>query len=121
VHVDDAERRMRKRDHEGRFRSQHAVHLSEDAVEVGDRRQRVDAQRDVDRVRADEREVGEVAVAQLDLRLFALDEAARVADLFVGIVHRDHARALFRHRDGIGTTAAAELEDALVLELAEEA
>ena len=58
--------------------SEHTVHLAEDTVEVGDGAQRVDADGGVDRVGPHEREVGEVALVQLDLHVLPLGEPAGV-------------------------------------------
>ena len=56
-------------EHERRVRAQHALHLAEDARDVVDLGERVGAEHRVDGVGTQEREIGEVALAELDLRL----------------------------------------------------
>ena len=59
---------------------QHAVHLAEQPAQVRDLRQRAVAERDVDRVGAQEREVGEVAGVQLESHFGGFGGRARVGD-----------------------------------------
>ncbi len=106
--------------HERRLRPKHTVNLAEDTVEVGDRAERVDADRDVDGVGSDERKISQIALMQLDPDLFALGESSRVRHLLNRLVDRDDTRAALRHRDGHRSTAATEFEDPLALEWTEQ-
>jgi len=72
--------RVLVREHEWPVRLQHALHLAEQPGRVLDLGDRVRAERGVDRFGAEEREVGEVALAPLDLHLVALGPLARRAD-----------------------------------------
>ena len=62
-----------------------------DVVDLGDR---VGAERRVDRLGAEEGEVGEVTLAPLDLHLFVLGTLAGMRETSVGAVERDHDRTL---------------------------
>ena len=60
--------------------AQHAVHLAEEPAEVGDLRQRTVAERHVDGVRAQEREVGEIPGVELEADLRGLRGSPRRGD-----------------------------------------
>ena len=111
---------MREREREPRAGAQHALHLAQHAPEVGERREGSLGERDVDRVAAEEREVGEVAGAQLDADLGGLGALAGREPGLGARVDRDDVGATPGELHRAGAVAAAELEDALALDVAEQ-
>ncbi len=95
------------REHERRAGAQHAVHLTEQAVEVLDLVDHAGGEREIDRVGAEEREVGRVALVPLDAHLGVVGVLARERELRRGSVDRDHVRALSGHRHGVLAGPAA--------------
>ena len=77
---------------------QHAVHLPEDAVEVVDEAEGPGREHQVDAVRPQEGEVGEVTVVQLDLDALALAEAASERQLLARRIDADGVRPAWRTR-----------------------
>ena len=106
---------------ERRVVTQDAVDLAEEAREVVDLADRVGAERDVDRVGAEEREVGEVAAVPLDPHLGACRALARDLDLVGGRVDRDDGRALTGERDRGLARSAPEVEHPLAAHVTEQA
>ena len=118
--VDHREGGVGHRQHERVLRLQHAVDLAEHPVDVLHRCQPPHRQDRVDRVGSDERQLGERGVVQLHLHLLALARGAGVGDLVGRLVDADHLGALLGQRDGVVPGAAAEVEDALALDVTEE-
>ena len=118
--VEHDERRVGEREHERSIGAQHAVDLAEHAVEVGDGRQAVGRQGGVDRVGADERQLGERAVVGLDPHALTLGPLAGVVQVAGVDVDSDHpgTRLGQRHRAGAG--AAGQLEHAPALDVPEQ-
>ena len=95
--------------------------LPEQAVEILDLVNDPGRQGQVDRVGAQEREVGSVAVVPLHPDLGGFRELAAERELRRGHVDRDHVRALARHRDRVLARAASDVEHAAALEVAAQA
>ena len=101
--------------------AQHAVDLAEQPVEVLDLVHDAGRQREVDRVGAEEREVGGVALVPLDPDLGRVGELAAERELRRGHVDRDHVRALAGHRDRVLARPAPDVEHPAALDVAAEA
>ena len=100
--------------------AQDAVHLAEEAAEVGHRPERLAAERDVDRVGPQERQVGQVARLQLEPDLCDLGRGTSGRDAIRGAVDADDRRALPGEADRGVTRPAPELEHALALHRTEQ-
>ena len=107
-------------EHERSVRLQDALHLTEEPRRVVDLGDGVAAERDVDRLGAQEREVGEVTLAPLDLHLGPFRARARLGETRVRPVERDDHRALVGEGDRRRAGAAAQVEHALAAEVAEQ-
>ena len=97
------------------------MHLAEHPVEILDVAEGVGREDQVDRVGPQEGQVGEVAVAELDLDLLALAQPAGERQLLGREVDADGGGALLGEGDRALGAAAAELEHPLALEVAEQA
>ena len=102
---------MGKREDEWRAGLEHAVHLSEDPADVAHVVERPRAEREVDRPRREEREIGEVSLSELELHLFGLGKTTRVRQLFPGVVDPDDLGTVSGEGDGALRASAAEVED----------
>ena len=106
---------------EGRAEPQHAVHLTEDTVEILDLAQGEHAEHQIDRVGAQEGKIGEISAVPLDPDLLGLGELARPRELRRRCVERDGVHALEREGDRGLAGAATEVEHPLALQVAEQA
>jgi hypothetical protein len=108
------------REDEGRVGLEHALHLPEEpgrVVDLGDRRR---AEHDVDRLGAEEGELGQIADAPLDLHLGLERALARSGEVPVGAVEGDDDRATARERHRGIAGPEAEVEHALASHIADE-
>jgi hypothetical protein len=97
------------------------VHRAEHPAQVLDVAEGVGGEDEIDRVGPHERQVGEVTVAELDAHLLALAEPAGKGELLAREVDPDRRRPGLGERNRALRPAAAELEDALALQVAEQA
>ena len=104
--------RVRQGDDERRFGAQYAVDLTEHARDIGHLREGVHRETEVDLVGADEREVGEVAVVELDANVLGLGVVPGDRQAGRRRVDHDDTGALPGERDRVAAVAATELEDA---------
>ena len=118
--VEHSERRVGERQHEGHLRPEDAMDLPEHPVDVLHRREAERREGPVDRVGPQEGQLGQRGVVELDLHPLALAGSARVGDLVGGLVDPDDLRTLAGQGDGVVAGAAAEVEDPLALDRAEE-
>ena len=121
VLVDEVVGRVGEREHQRGVLLQHAVDLTEHPVEVFDVPERVRREHEIDRLATNEREVGEVAVMQLDLDTLPFAQTPSVRDLRCGEVDADRDRSLLRERDRRLGTTTAEIEHPLAAQVAQQA
>lgn len=100
---------------------QHPVDLSKDAVEVIDETQRPDRDGDIDLVSADEGQLGRPSLMKLDGDLMVGGQRSGRGELVTVVVGGDDAGAATSETNGGVAGAAAEIEDSLAFDLAQEA
>ena len=96
------------------------MHLTKEAIEVLDFVHEGGGQREIDRVGAQEGQVGRVALVPLDPDLGRVRELAAEGELRGRRVDRDHVRALAGHCDRVLARAATDVEDAATLQVTAE-
>ena len=120
VGVEHAVGRVGYGEHEVALRMQHAVHLAEDAVDVVDAGQREHAEGGVERVGPHERQLGQIALVQLDLDLGLVGGRPGRLDAGQGRVDADDPGALPGEGDQLGARADPEDEDPPAVDVAEQ-
>ena len=109
--VDRRERRVGHRQHERVLRLEHPVDLAEHPVEVVHRCEAPRREDRVDRVGADEGQLGEGRVVELHLHVLALTGGTGIGHLVGRLVDADHLGTVLGQRDGVVAGTAAEVED----------
>ncbi len=112
---------MRQRHQKHAVGPQHPVHLAKHPAEVVLPGHRVDRHAQVDAVRPDERQVGEIRLMEFHPNLGLVGQRSRAPQPGGGGLDRNHPGAGAGHGDGAGATADAQLEHPATLEVAEQA
>ena len=119
--LDEYREWMGQADDERRAGPQHAVDLTKYSIEIVDRGESENTHHEIYRCIAQEREIRGVALVQLDLDGLAISELARVVDLRRVGVEREYFGALFGECNCRMAHAAAEIDDPLAGDVADQA
>ena len=119
-HIDHELDGVRKGEDEWAIRFEYSVYLAEHPAQIADGRQCVDRDDRIETIRRKERERGQLPVVEFDVHAGFLDRAPGACDLTGVLIDADDPCALPREGDRSPAGAAAEHEETLIGDVAQQ-